>query len=78
MGELIIAHNCLTLNDEFHVLSDFGNRLEGIVYCEAERILEFKYSCIAARFRRKNLDVRVPVPATEEAQLQKVLKHFGV
>lgn len=77
-GEVIIAHNCLTLNDEFHVLSDFGNRLEGIVYYEAERILEFKYSYIGARFRRKNLDVRVPVPATEEAQLQKVLKHFGV
>ena len=77
-GEVIIAHNCLTLNDEFHVLSDFGNRLEGIVYYDSERILEFKYSYIGARFRRKNLDVRVPVPATEEAQLQKVLKHFGV
>ena len=78
-GEVIIAHNCLILNDEFHVLSDFGNRLEGIVYYEAERILEFKYSYIDINriYRRKNLDVRVPVPATEEAQLQKVLKHFG-
>jgi len=79
-GEVIIADNCLTLNDEFHILSSFGNRLEGIVYYEAERILEFKYSYInfAARFRRKYLDIRVPVPVTEEAQLQKVLKHFGV
>ena len=77
-GEVIIAHNCLTLNDEFHVLRAFGNKLEGIIYHEAERILEFKYSYIGPRFRRKNLDVRVPVPETEDAQLYKVLKHFGV
>ncbi len=76
-GEVIIADNCLTLNNEFHAWKGMGNILESVNYYEADRILEFTYSFVS-RYGRQFQEVRVPVPSTEEEKLQKVLMHFGI
>jgi hypothetical protein len=75
-AEIIIADNCILLNEEFHIIKSVLNRLDSVEYYMADRILEFKYSYHGYRYRVFR-NIRVPVPAAEDAQLQKVLKHFG-
>ena len=79
LGEVYISPDGVIVNGLFHAWNMIGAKLEDINYDEKSnpKFLEFEYSTIA-RYGRQSNYVRIPVPKSEEKNVDEIIKKISL
>ena len=77
LGETYIAENAIYINRQFHMWHGLGARLDSVNLTggKSQQLLRFVYSA-PTRTGMQEYQVNVPVPAGQEEEAEKILKHF--
>jgi len=77
LGETYIAENAIYINRQLHTWHGLGARLDSVNLTAGkfQRLLRFVYSA-PTRTGMQEYQVNVPVPAGQEEEAEKILKHF--